>query len=64
MPNLKSHGRVMQAQKTTMELSNICMSQQYCWNMMIEEEWEDLQQTNSPCNIFTRFVNDFQLNLD
>ena len=30
--------------------------------MMIEADLEDLQQTNSPFDIFTRFVNYFQMN--
>ena len=34
------------------------------WPMIIEEEWGDLQQTYSPCDIFTRFAHYFQLNLD
>ena len=32
--------------------------------MMIESEWEDLQQTNTYCEVFTFFVNYFQLGLD
>ena len=55
IPNLKRHRWVVKAHKTTTELSHICVPQQYRWNMMIEAEWEDLQQTNSPCDIFTRF---------
>ena len=31
---------------------------------MIEVEWDDLRQTNSPCGIFTRFARYFQFNLD
>ena len=29
LPNLKRHGWLMQSKVTTMELSNICLSQQY-----------------------------------
>ena len=47
-----------------MELSQICVSQQYRWHMMIVAEWEDLQQTDSPRDIFTRFAHYFQLNFD
>ena len=56
LPDLKMHGRVMQSKTMTTEKSKIWMSQQYRWNMMIEAEWEDMQQTNSPCDIFTRFL--------
>ena len=31
---------------------------------MIEAEWEDMQQKNSPRDVFTRFAHYFQLNLD
>ena len=31
---------------------------------MIESEWEDLQQKNSPHYFFSRFSHYFQLNLD
>ena len=47
-----------------MELLYICVSQQYCWHMIIEVEWEDLRQKNSPHGIFTRFYNYCWLNLE
>ena len=53
---MKRHGRVMQSKVTTMELSHICLSQQYRWYMIIEAEWEDLRRTNSPCDIFIHFA--------
>ena len=31
---------------------------------MIEAEWEDLQRTNSPHDIFTCFAHHFQFNFD
>ena len=40
------------------------MSQQYCWHRTIEAEWEDLQRTNSICDIFIHYAHYFQLNLD
>ena len=55
---------MVKAQVTTTKLSQICVSQQYRWHTMIESEWEDLRQTNSPRDIFTRFSHYFQLNLD
>ena len=64
LPNLKRHGRVIKSQATTTERLQICVSQQYRWHMMIEEEWEDLRRTNSPCSNFTRFAHYFQLSLD
>ena len=32
--------------------------------MMIEAEWEDIRQTNLPCDIFIRYAHYFQLNLN
>ena len=46
-----------------MEQSHICVSQHYRWNMILEAEWGDLRQTNSPQDLFTRFSHCFQLNL-
>ena len=62
LPNLKSHGQVIKYQETSTEGLQICVSQQYCWHMMIQAEWEDLRQKNSSCDIFTRFTHYFQLN--
>ena len=42
----------------------VCVSQQYRWHMMIEAEWEDMWQTNSPRDIFICYAHYFQLNLD
>ena len=47
-----------------MELSQICVAQQYHWHMMIEAEREDLQRKNSHRDIFICFAYYFQLNLD
>ena len=38
LTHLKSLGRVVSAQATTTELSQIFLSQQYRWNMMIEAD--------------------------
>ena len=38
LTHLKSLGRVVSAQATTTERSQICASQQYHWHMMIEAE--------------------------
>ena len=52
------------SQAKTIEQSCICVSQQYCWHMIIEAEWEDLRQTNSPHDIFIHYAHYFQFNLD
>ena len=54
LPNMKRHGLLMQAQSKTMKRSQICVSQ-YRWHMMIEVEWEDLQQTKLLWDVFTCF---------
>ena len=64
LTHLKMLGRVVSAQATTTERSQICVSQQYRWHMMIEAEWGDMRRTNSPCDIFIRYAHCFQLNLD
>ena len=64
LPDLKRYGRATKSKATTMERSHICLSQQYRWHMMIDAEWEYLQNTNSPCDIFTHFSHCFQSNLD
>ena len=55
---------MVSAQATTTERSQIFVSQQYCWHMMIEAEWEDMRRTKSPRDIFIRYAHYFQLNLD
>ena len=64
LPNLKRHGRVIEAQAMTTERSHICVAQRYPWHMMIEAQWEDMRQTKSTRDIFTHFDHYFQLNLD
>ena len=54
---------MIKSQATTTALFQICVSQQYSWNMIIEAEWKDLRQKISPRDIFTHFVHYFQLNL-
>ena len=39
LTHFKRLGRVFSAQATTTEQSQICVSQQYRWHMMIEAEW-------------------------
>ena len=61
---MKIRGWVIKYRATTTERSQICVSQQYHWHMMIESEGEDLRRKNSPRDIFTRFARYFQINLD
>ena len=56
LTRLKRLGRLVSAQAMTTERSHICVSQQYCWHMMIEAEWEDIRQKNSPRDIFIRYA--------
>ena len=64
MTHVNRIGRVVSAQATTTERSQICVSQHYCWHMMIEAEWRDLRRTNLPRDIFIPYVHYFQLNMD
>ena len=59
LTHLKRLGRVVSAQATTTERSQICVSQQYCWQIMIEAEWEDMRRTYSPRDIFIRYAHFF-----
>ena len=52
MKHLKRLGRVVASQATTTEQSQIFVSQQYCWQMIVEADLEDLPRTKSPCDIF------------
>ena len=56
LTHLKRLGRVVSSQAMTSEKSQICVSQQYRWHMIIEAEWEDLRRTKSPLDIFTSFA--------
>ena len=56
LTRLKRLGRVVSAQATTNERSQICVSKHYRWHMMIEAEWEDMRRTNSPRDIFIRYA--------
>ena len=64
LTHLKSLGQVVTDQESTTERSHICVSQQYCWHMIIEAEWGDLRQKKSPRDIFIRYAHCFHLNLD
>ena len=64
LPNSKRIGQVIKYQVTTIDRSQIFVSQQYHWHTMIEAEWEDLLRTTSTHDIFSHFAHYFQLNLD
>ena len=64
MTYLKSLGRVVVDQEKTTERSQICVSWQYSWHMIIEAELGGLRQTNSLHDIFIHDDHCFQLNLD
>ena len=64
LTHLKRLGRVVASQTTTTEQSQIFLSQQYRWHMMIEAYLEDLRRTKSPCDICICYAHDFKLNLD
>ena len=64
LTHLKRLGRVVSDKATTTEKSQIFLSQQYRWHMIIEAEWEDMRRINSPHDIFIRYAHYFQLNLD
>ena len=64
LTHLKRLGRVVSAQATTTERSQICVSQQYRWHMIIEAEWEDMRRTNSPRDIFICYAYYSQFNLN
>ena len=48
----------------TTEQSQIFVSHQYHWNIIIYAEWEDLRRKKSPCDIFICYAHLFQLNLN
>ena len=64
LTHLKRIGRVVKAQAMNTEQSQIFVSQQYRWYMIIEAEWEGLWRTNSPRDIFIRCDHCFPLNFD
>ena len=55
LTHLKRQGQVVKYQATNAERSQIFVSQQYCWHMMIEAEWEDMRQKNSPRGVYIRY---------
>ena len=64
LTHLNMIGWVVAAQETSTKRSQICVSQQYCWHMIIEAKWEGLRRTNSHCDIFIHSDHYFQLNFD
>ena len=64
LPNLKRGGRVVTAQSTTTERSQINRQQQLRWHFLIEAEWNFMLKTNLPTQLFANLHEHFQLNLD
>ena len=64
LPKLKRKGRFVTAQTTTSERCQITSEQQVRWHFLIESEWDYLQLTNHPSQVFTELHEHFQLNLD
>ena len=62
LTHLKRRGRTVRSQTTTIERSQIFVSQKYRWHMMNGAEWEDIRQPNSPHDICIRYAHFFQLN--
>ena len=56
LTHLKRLGRVAAFQATTIEQSQICVSQHYCWFMMIEAKWDDMRWKKSPRDIFIHYA--------
>ena len=65
LKNLTRGGRVIAAQSTTSERSQISISQQYRWHCLIDFCWRDLHRKNAnPPGLFTHLAPFFQVNLD
>ena len=64
LDRLKKGGKVVSAQATTTERSQINVEQQLRWHFLIEHEWEYLRKTNKPTSEFVAEQEHFQLNLD
>ena len=64
LPDLKRNGRIILAQSTTTERSQINREQQLRWHFLIESEWEFMRTNNIPKPLFASVHEHFQLNLD
>ena len=64
LDKLKKGGRVVSAQATTTERSQINVEQQLRWHYLIENEWDYLRKNNEPVSQFISLQEHFQLNLD
>jgi len=61
---LKREGRVVTAQSTTSERSQISIPQQYRWHVVIGNVWSDMRRKNLPSSEFKRLQPHFQMNFD
>ena len=64
LTGLKRGGKVVTAQSTTTERSQINCEQQLRWHFLIESEWEFMRSVNTPSSSFVNLHEHFQLNLD
>ena len=64
LSSLSRGGRVVTAQSTTTERSQVNKSGQVRWFVMVEGEWKLLEKLNLPCDSFRELRTHFQLNLD
>ena len=64
LDGLKRGGKVVTAQSTTTERSQINREQQLRWHFLIESEWEFMRNSNLPSPLFDTLHEHFQLNLD
>ena len=64
LTGLKRGGRVVTAQSTTTERSQINCEQQLRWHFLIESEWNFMRNANKPSTLFDNLHEHFQLNLD
>eukprot|EP00957_Ditylum_brightwellii_P029117 2200508-Ditylum_brightwellii.AAC.1 len=48
----KQEGWVIATQSTTTEQSQISITQQYCWHVLVHTVWEDMRKKNKPADNF------------
>ena len=64
LTGLKRGGRVVTAQSTTTERSQINCEQQLRWYVLIKSEWDFMRNANKLSTLFDNLHEHFQLNLD
>ena len=64
LKKIKREGRVIATQSTTTERSQISVTQQYRWHMLVDTVWEDMRKKNKPADDFLKKAPYCQINLD